>query len=108
MNTFDKIYAVVRKIPKGRVASYGQVASMAGNPRWSRVVGYALHVNPDPDGIPCYRVVTKEGGLSEAFAFGGINMQRELLERDGVEFDDLGRVVMEKYRWQPMPWEIDK
>lgn len=106
MNTFDRIYAVVRKIPKGRVASYGQVAALAGNPRWSRVVGYALHVNPDPDGIPCYRVVTKEGSLSEAFAFGGINEQRLLLERDGVEFDENGRVVMEKYRWEPMPWEV--
>ena len=101
MNTFEKIYSVVRQIPRGRVASYGQVAALAGNPRWSRVVGYALHVNPDPEGIPCYRVVTKSGGLSEAFAFGGINVQRELLERDGVEFTPDGRVVMEKYRWKP-------
>ncbi len=101
MNTFEKIYSVVRQIPRGRVASYGQVAALAGNPRWSRVVGYALHVNPDPEGIPCYRVVTKSGGLSEAFAFGGINVQRELLERDGVEFTPDGRVVMEKYRWRP-------
>lgn len=101
MNTFEMIYSVVRQIPRGRVASYGQVAALAGNPRWSRVVGYALHVNPDPEGIPCYRVVTKNGGLSEAFAFGGINVQRELLERDGVEFTPDGRVVMEKYRWKP-------
>lgn len=101
MNTFEMIYSVVRQIPRGRVASYGQVAALAGNPRWSRVVGYALHVNPDPEGIPCYRVVTKNGGLSEAFAFGGINVQRELLERDGVEFTPDGRVVMEKYRWRP-------
>lgn len=101
MNTFERIYAVVRRIPKGRVASYGQVAAMAGNPRWARVVGYALHVNPEPNDIPCYRVVTKDGGLSEAFAFGGINQQRLLLERDGVEFDANGKVLMEKYRWQP-------
>lgn len=101
MNTFERIYAVVRKIPKGRVASYGQVAAMAGNPRWARVVGYALHVNPEPNEIPCYRVVTKDGGLSAAFAFGGINQQRLLLERDGVEFDANGKVLMEKYRWQP-------
>lgn len=101
MSTFEIIYSVVRQIPRGRVASYGQVAALAGNPRWSRVVGYALHVNPDPEGIPCYRVVTKNGGLSEAFAFGGINVQRELLERDGVEFTPDGRVVMEKYRWKP-------
>ncbi len=100
MSVFERIYEVVRKIPRGKVASYGQVAALAGNPRWARVVGYALHVNPDPDGIPCYRVVTKDGGLSESFAFGGINVQRELLLRDGVEFDGDGRVIMEKYRWR--------
>lgn len=101
MNTFERIYEVVKKIPKGRVASYGAVAAMAGNPRWSRVVGYALHVNPDPENIPCYRVVTKDGRLSEAFAFGGINIQRELLERDGVKFDSDGRVIMSEYAWRP-------
>ncbi|MBR2730827.1 MAG: MGMT family protein [Clostridia bacterium] len=52
MNTFDRIYAVVRRIPRGKVATYGQVALLAGNPRWSRVVGYALHVNPEPGAIP--------------------------------------------------------
>lgn len=100
MNTFERIYEVVKQIPKGKVASYGQVAMMAGNPRWSRVVGYALHVNPDPENIPCYRVVTKLGELSQAFAFGGINRQRALLEADGVEFDDCGRVVMQKFAWR--------
>lgn len=70
-NTYQKIYDVVRQIPRGSVATYGQVAFLAGNARWARVVGYALHVNPDPEGIPCYRVVTKEGKVSQAFAFGG-------------------------------------
>ena len=97
-NTFELIYDAVRLIPKGKVASYGQVAMLAGNPRWARVVGYALHVNPDPDSIPCYRVVTKDGRLSPAFAFGGENRQRELLEREGVEFDKDGNVIMERYR----------
>ncbi len=101
-NTFTRIYEVVRQIPKGRVASYGQVAALAGNRRWSRVVGYALHVNPDPDGIPCYRVVTKDGRVSEAFAFGGGNRQVELLMADGVEFVD-GHVNMKKYQWET-PW----
>ena len=68
-STFEKIYDVVRQIPKGTVATYGQVAALAGNKRWARVVGYALHVNPDPENIPCYRVVTKDGRVSEAFAF---------------------------------------
>lgn len=96
-NTFEKIYDAVKTIPKGKVATYGQIAVLAGNPRWARVVGYALHVNPDPDNIPCYRIVNREGRVSEAFAFGGGNMQYELLLRDGVEFDDKGRVLMEKY-----------
>lgn len=100
MNTFERIYEIVKQIPKGKVASYGRVAALAGNPAWSRVVGYALHVNPDPDSIPCYRVVTKDGKLSEAFAFGGINMQRELLEKDGVGFLADGRVDMDKFEWR--------
>lgn len=101
MNTFEKIYEQVKKIPKGKVAYYGQIALLAGNPRWSRVVGYALHVNPDPEHIPCHRVVTKEGRLSEAFAFGGENMQRQLLEKEGVCFTDAFTVDMKKSVWQP-------
>ena len=72
---FERIYDVVCDIPQGYVATYGQIAAYAGNPRWARVVGYALHVNPDPDNIPCYRVVNREGRVSKAFAFGGENMQ---------------------------------
>ncbi len=97
MNTFEKIYEVVKSIPRGKVATYGQVALLAGNPRWARVVGYALHVNPDPASIPCYRVVNREGRVSEAFAFGGGNVQRELLEAEGVVFEPDGRVDLEKY-----------
>lgn len=99
MNTFEKIYEAVKKIPKGKVCTYGQVAAMAGNPRWSRVVGYALHVNPEPGTIPCHRVVTKNGEVSKAFAFGGENMQRILLIEEGIEFLDDGRVDMKKYFW---------
>ena len=102
MNTYEKIYDVVCQIPKGTVATYGQVAALAGNRRWARVVGYALHVNPDPDRIPCYRVVTKDGRVSSAFAFGGENKQVELLQADGVEFEH-GHVGMEKYQWDT-PW----
>ena len=99
MNTFNKIYDVVKRIPRGRVASYGTVAAMAGNPRWSRVVGYALHVNPEPGIIPCHRVVTKNGEVSKAFAFGGENMQRILLSEEGVTFLKDGRVDMKKHAW---------
>ncbi len=98
MNTFEKIYEVVKSIPKGKVATYGQVAAYAGNPHWSQVVGYALHSNPDPDSIPCFRVVNRFGELSSAFAFGGINMQQKLLENDGVEVKD-GKVDLSLYQW---------
>ncbi len=98
-STFNRIYAVVKRIPRGKVATYGQVARLAGNPRWARVVGYALHVNPDPDGIPCYRVVNRDGRPSPAFAFGGFQEQVYLLEKDGVEFNSDGNVIMEKYQW---------
>lgn len=64
MNTFEKIYEVVKQIPRGYVATYGQVAELAGNRHWSRVVGYALHSNPQPGVIPCHRVVTKDGDVS--------------------------------------------
>ncbi len=99
MTTFERIYDVVRTIPKGKVASYGLVALLAGNPRWSRVVGYALHSNPEPIKIPCHRVVTKDGALSRAFAFGGENMQRTLLAEEGIEFLDDGRVDMSRFLW---------
>ena len=100
MNTFARIYAFVKQIPRGKVASYGQVALLAGNPRWARVVGYALHVNPEPGVIPCHRVVTREGCTAKAFAFGGADMQRVLLEEEGVGFLPDGRVDMEKYQWK--------
>ena len=98
MTSFEKIYEVVKKIPYGKVATYGQIAMLAGNPRWARVVGYALHVNPDPENIRCYRVVNRFGELSEAFAFGGINEQAELLKAEGVEVEG-NRVNLEKYLW---------
>ena len=97
-NSFELIYDVVKKIPYGKVATYGQVAALAGNPRWSRVVGYALHVNPDPKTIPCFRVVNRYGEPSTAFAFGGVNEQILLLREEGVTFID-GRVDMKSHQW---------
>lgn len=99
MNTFEKIYEVVKQIPKGKVATYGQIATLAGNPHWSQIVGYALHVNPDPKTIPCYRVVNRFGEVSKAFAFGGENMQIGLLKDDGIEVKG-GKVDLEKYQWR--------
>ncbi|MGN0430948.1 MAG: MGMT family protein [Lachnospiraceae bacterium] len=104
-SVFDSIYDVVKQIPKGRVATYGQIASLAGNRKWARVVGYALHANPDPAHIPCHRVVNRFGEVSEAFAFGGENQQIRLLEGEGVEITDK-RVNLEKYRWNRVTIEI--
>ncbi len=98
-SVFERIYDVVKEIPRGKVATYGQVAAMAGNPRWARAVGYALHKNPDPVNIPCFRVVNREGKPAEAFVFGGINCQIQLLENEGVEFID-GKVDLEKFQWR--------
>ena len=68
MSTYEKIYMVVKNIPKGKVATYGQVALLAGNPRLSKIVGYALHQNPEPGVIPCHRVVDRNGNVLERFS----------------------------------------
>lgn len=91
-----RIYEAVKRIPKGKVASYSQVAAMAGNPRMCRAVGNALHHNPDPENIPCYRVVNAKGELSGAFAFGGADEQERRLAADGIPVIN-GKVDLEKY-----------
>lgn len=91
-----RIYEAVRKIPRGKVATYGQVAELAGDKKMARAVGNALHKNPDPDTIPCYRVVNAKGELAGRFAFGGEEVQAKLLEADGVEVKD-GKVDLTKY-----------
>lgn len=91
-----RIYEAVKMIPKGQVATYGQVARLAGNPGMARAVGNALHRNPDPDTVPCYRVVNAKGELSGEFAFGGPGAQAKLLEADGIEVTN-GRVDLKRY-----------
>ena len=103
MNIFERVYEAVKLIPEGSVATYGQVAQAVGNPRLSRVVGYALHVNPEPGVIPCHRVVKCDGEVSSAFAFGGANRQVELLRSEGVGFTDERHVDMERYRVSFLP-----
>ncbi len=92
MGFFDAVYSVVKTIPYGKVMSYGQIALAIGKPKSARQVGWALHVNPSPETIPCYRVVNRFGQVSKAFAFGGENVQRQLLEKEGVIFDEKGCV----------------
>ncbi|MDF7664036.1 MGMT family protein [Bifidobacterium sp. ESL0763] len=82
----SKVYEVVKRIPEGKVATYGQVAALAGAPRNARFVGYALHANPEPGVIACHRVVFRDGSLAPGFAFGGPDRQRALLEDEGVRF----------------------
>lgn len=91
-----RIYGAVKRIPKGKVATYGQVAEMAGDKKMARAVGNALHKNPDPEHIPCFRVVNAKGELAGAFAFGGEGAQAKRLEEDGVEVID-GKVDLSKY-----------
>ena len=95
-NFFQRVYKVLKLVPKGKVTTYGEIARAVGNKRMSRQVGWALHVNPNPSEIPCYRVVNRYGELSSAFAFGGINRQKELLEADGVEVVD-NKVDLDKF-----------
>ncbi|MEG1835943.1 MAG: MGMT family protein [Oscillospiraceae bacterium] len=98
MTTYEKIYEIVKQIPYGYVSTYGDVATMAGNPHWSQIVGYALHTNPDPKNIKCYKIVNRFGEVSKAFAFGGENEQIKLLKSEGIEVVD-GKVDLKKYMW---------
>ena len=98
---FNRVYNVVREIPQGKVATYGQIAKILGVPRWSQVVGYALHSNPDPNTIKCHRVVDRFGRVCQGFAFGGAGEQRKLLEKEGVVFEIDGTIDLKKYQWQP-------
>ncbi len=101
-NLTERIYAAVRMIPEGHVATYGQTARLAGNPRMSRAVGNALHKNPDPDSTPCFRVVSLKAELSGEFAFGGKGRQQALLEADGVDVVD-GKVDLDKFGFDDAP-----
>lgn len=96
---FARVYEMVKQIPAGRVASYGQIARLVGEPRKARFVGFALHSNPEPGVIPCHRVVFKDGGLAPGFAFGGPEVQRQLLEEEGVVFYDETHVDMDACAW---------
>lgn len=94
---YERIYDAVMTIPKGKVATYGQIAALAGNGGAARVVGNALHVNPAPGVIPCHRVVNAQGRLAPNFAFGGDGEQQRLLEAEGVEVIN-HRVDLKKYQ----------
>ena len=94
---FRKVWDIVRKVPPGRVTTYGAVAKLLGNPRLSRAMGYAMH--DAPGDVPCHRVVNRFGGLSDAFSPMGKETHRLLLEMEGVPFREDGTVDLEKVFW---------
>lgn len=99
-STYSRIYSLVRRIPRGRVATYGQIAALAGLPGRARQVGYALHALSGVTAVPWQRVVNASGGISLDPARGGIS-QRLLLESEGVRFDARGRVPLARFGWRP-------
>jgi methylated-DNA-protein-cysteine methyltransferase related protein len=96
-----RVYALVREIPEGMVTTYGALATALGDSRKAREVGWALKATPEELNVPCHRVVNREGQLSGGWAFGGPEVQRHLLELDGVHFLDDGRVEMVRHFWRP-------
>ena len=101
MGFFQEVYEIVKKIPEGKVATYGQIAKILCEPRKAKIVGWALHANPYKGMVPCHRVVNKDGKTSSSFAFGGSDVQRKLLEDEGIKFDEQGIINLQKYLWKP-------
>lgn len=107
MNAYDRIYAIVRQIPPGQVATYGQVAELANYPRQARLVGYALYRVAIASDIPWHRVINAKGAVSESpFRQGSDHRQRSLLEQEGIEFSAAGIINLRRYRWQPEPGDL--
>jgi methylated-DNA-protein-cysteine methyltransferase-like protein len=99
--TYDRIYSTVSRIPKGRVATYGQIACLTGIPRQPRQVGYALAALRANHPVPWHRVVNSKGEISQRSGSGFEELQRILLESEGVVFDAKGRISLSRFRWRP-------
>lgn len=93
------VYAIVRRIPEGRVTTYGTIAHMMGAPHAAREVGAAMGSAPDEDALPCHRVVNRLGEMAPEYAFGGRDLQRDILEAEGVAFLPNGRIDMKRHLW---------
>lgn len=99
-NFFTRVYEFVKNVPCGKVVTYGDVARGIGAPRCARQVGWALHCNPEPGVIPCHRVIFRDGSLTDGFAFGGREVQKALLESEGVEVSSGFKVDLNKFGWR--------
>ncbi|HSL93856.1 MAG TPA: MGMT family protein [Bacillota bacterium] len=99
-NSFAVIHSIIASIPAGKVATYGQIAAMAGNPRGARTVVWAIYA-PTEDALPYHRVVAKTGRLAPEHVFGGCDIQRDMLEAEGVTFLPDGSIDMERHLWRP-------
>ncbi|MCB1639274.1 MAG: MGMT family protein [Thiothrix sp.] len=108
MSKYQRIYRVVRLIPRGQVSTYGDIARFANLPRHARLVGYALHALPKSSNVPWQRVINSQGRISLGRLYpDGEQRQREALEAEGVTFEASGRVNLKQYRWQPDPFLLD-
>ena len=96
---FEQVYEIVTQIPAGYVATYGQIAKLAGRPHAARIVGYAMHSAPSGEGLPCHRVVNRRGELAPGSVFGGGGVQRAMLEDEGIVFLADGRIDMKNHLW---------
>ena len=105
-NFFKMVYELVAQIPPGRVASYGQIATLLGEPRAARTVGWAMHSIPDGLELPWHRVINAQGIITFNAHGQGAELQRALLESEGIVFNLKGRVDMSKYQWQPEEGEF--
>ena len=99
-NFFERVYEAVKKVPAGKVSTYGDIARAIGAPRCARQVGWALHCNPQQGVIPCHRVIFSSGSVCTGFAFGGPEVQKAMLEAEGVEVSDDLKIDLKKYRWE--------
>ncbi len=106
---FDQVYRLVRRVPPGKVTSYGAIARMLGHPHAARTVGWALHSLPTGSDVPWQRVVNVQGRISTSCEEHGEGLQRALLEAEGVEFDERGSVDWDRFGWEGLPWpEIEE
>lgn len=96
-----RVFAIVARIPEGRVTTYGWIARALGQPRGARLVGWALHASHAHPGLPCHRVINRNGELSGRLHWGDPDLMRHLLELEGIEFDAQERVDLRRFGWYP-------